>query len=47
MYTKTKLYEKHNHVFYNVTETKIDYNLTGLKLKLDNLFDGLKSLGKV
>lgn len=45
LYTKTHLYEKANHVFYNVTETKIDYTLSGLKLRLDNLFEGVKALG--
>lgn len=46
LYTKTHLYEKSNHVFYNVTETRVDFNMTGLKLRLDNLFDGVKALGK-
>lgn len=45
MITKTYLYEKHGHVFYNVTSTKVDYTLSGLKVRLDNLFDGVKSLG--
>lgn len=43
--TKTHLYEKDNHVFYNITGTSIDYTLDGLKLRLDNLFDGVKVLG--
>lgn len=46
MKTKTHLYEKHGHVFYNVTSTKVDYTIDGLKLRLDNLFDGVKVLGK-
>lgn len=46
MNAKTRLYEKGGHTFYNVTETKIDYELTGLKLRLNNLFDGLKALGE-
>lgn len=44
--TKTHLYEKFGHTFYNVTETHVDFNMTGLKLRLDNLFDGVKALGK-
>lgn len=46
MLTKTHLYEKGGHVFYNVTSTKIDYTIDGLKLRLDNLFDGVKVLGE-
>lgn len=46
MNTKTHLYEKGGHVFYNVTNTKIDYTIDGLKLKLDNLFEGVKVLGE-
>lgn len=43
--TKTHLYEKDGHVFYNITGTNVDYTLTGLKVRLDNLFDGVKALG--
>lgn len=43
--TKTHLYEKDGHVFYNITGTSVDYKLDGLKLRLDNLFDGVKVLG--
>lgn len=46
LYTKTHLYEKFGHVFYNITETAVDFNITGLKLRLENLFDGVKVLGK-
>lgn len=44
--TMTHLYEKDGHVFYNITGTQVDYTLSGLKLRLDNLFDGVKVLGK-
>lgn len=44
--TKTHLYEKDGHVFYNITGTQVDYTIDGLKLRLDNLFDGVKVLGK-
>ena len=47
MSTKTHLYEKFDHVFYNVTGTKVDFDLTGLKLRLDNLFEGVTVLGKL
>lgn len=43
--TTTHLYEKDGHVFYNITGTQVDYTLSGLKLRLDNLFDGVKVLG--
>lgn len=43
--TKTHLYEKYGHIFYNITDTRVDYTLDGLKLRLDNLFDGVKVLG--
>lgn len=45
MSTKTKLYENGGHVFYNVTSTKIAYTIQGLKLRLNNLFEGVKALG--
>lgn len=45
LYTKTHLYEKFGHIFYNITDTVVDFNITGLKLRLDNLFDGVKVLG--
>lgn len=43
--TTTHLYEKDGHVFYNITGTQVDYTLDGLKLRLDNLFDGVNVLG--
>lgn len=46
IYTKPKLYEKFGHIFYNITETKVDFNMTGLKLQLDNLFNGIQLLGE-
>lgn len=47
MSTKTKLYENGGHVFYNVTSTKVAYTIQGLKLRLNNLFEGVKALGKL
>lgn len=47
MKTKTHLYEKFGHTFYNVTGVDIDYTLKGMKLRLDNLFGGVKGLGNL
>lgn len=47
LYTKTKLYAKFGHIFYNITETRVEFNITGLKLHLDNLFDGIQLLGEL
>lgn len=47
MYTKPKLYEKYGHIFYNITETRVDFNMSGLQLHLDNLFNGIKLLGEL
>ncbi|XP_059610660.1 protein takeout-like [Phlebotomus argentipes] len=44
MHTKTRLIEKDGFVFYNVTGTKVDYDISGLRLRFDNLFDGVKAL---
>ncbi|XP_055622304.1 protein takeout-like isoform X1 [Toxorhynchites rutilus septentrionalis] len=44
MKTFTNLYERDNHVFYNVTDTKVDFSLTGLRLHMGNLFEGVKVL---
>lgn len=46
MHTKTKLIQKDNHIYYNVTHTKVQYTISGLRLRLDNLFEGVKLLGK-
>lgn len=44
MKTTTSLYERDNHVFYNVTGTKVDFTISGLKLHMGNLFEGVKVL---
>ncbi|XP_055384363.1 circadian clock-controlled protein daywake-like [Condylostylus longicornis] len=44
LYTKTKLYEKVGFTFFNVTDTKIDYNLNGFQSYFTNLFGGNKDL---
>lgn len=46
MSTQTHLYEKFDHVFYNITGVTVDYKISGMKLRLDNLFEGVKVLGK-
>lgn len=45
MRTKTRLVERDGFIFYNVTAVKIDYDLTGLKVHFDNLFEGVHTLG--
>ena len=32
--------------FYNITTTKVQFDLGGLRLRLNNLFEGAKALGK-
>ncbi|XP_040174514.1 protein takeout-like [Anopheles arabiensis] len=44
MRTSTDLYQKNGHVFYNVTGTKVDYTISGLRLHMGNLFEGVKVL---
>lgn len=39
------LYRKKGHYFYNVTAAHVDFDLGGLKLQLNNLFEGNKELG--
>lgn len=46
MRTKTRLVEHDNLIFYNITGVKVDYDLTGLRLRFDNLFDGVPALGE-
>ncbi|KAL7024680.1 hypothetical protein ACKWTF_013161 [Chironomus riparius] len=43
-FTKTKLYTKHGQTFYNVTNCKVQFTMEGLKLRMDNLFEGVKVL---
>lgn len=45
-YTKTRLYEKFGHIFYNITAVDVEFTMNGLKLQLDNLFNGIKILGR-
>lgn len=40
-----KLYEKDKLLFFNVTGAHVKYNIGGMKLRMNNLFDGIKSLG--
>lgn len=46
MRTRTRLVEHDNLIFYNITGVKVDYDLTGLRLRFDNLFDGVPALGE-
>lgn len=65
-HTKTKLYTKNNHTFYNVTGCRgkkntqtskkssklikfflpVQFTMENLKLRMDNLFEGVKVLGE-
>lgn len=47
VYTKTHIYEKFGHVFYNITEVKVDFQMSGLTLRLNNIFPGAKVLGEL
>lgn len=40
-----KLYNKDEFVFFNVTGAHVKYSIGGLKLRMNNLFDGIESLG--
>lgn len=42
-----KMYEKDGFVFFNVTGAHVKYNIGGLSLRMNHLFDGIKSLGKI
>uniref|UniRef100_A0A1B0AG59 Circadian clock-controlled protein n=1 Tax=Glossina pallidipes TaxID=7398 RepID=A0A1B0AG59_GLOPL len=44
MHTKTHLYEKGGFTFYNVTNTRVNFTLEGLKSYFSNLFNGQKQL---
>lgn len=44
-HTKVGLYEKDGYKYYNVTDTKITFSISKLKVNLQNLFNGLKELG--
>ncbi|XP_055676969.1 protein takeout-like [Lutzomyia longipalpis] len=44
MHTKTRLIERDGFTFYNVTGTRVEYDISGLRLRFDNLFDGVKAL---
>lgn len=44
MKTTNLLDIRNGHVFYNVTNTKVDYTINGLKLHMGNLFEGVKVL---
>lgn len=39
-----KLYEKDEFVFFNITAAHVKYSIGGLKLRMNNLFDGINAL---
>lgn len=44
--SEVKLYSKDDITFFNVTTAHVKYNIGGLRLRMNNLFDGIESLGK-
>lgn len=42
--TNSNFYELDGHTFYNVTSTKVTFTVSGLKLRIDGLFNGVKEL---
>lgn len=42
--TLSNLYELDGHKFYNVTSTRVTFTVSGLKLRIENLFNGAKEL---
>lgn len=43
-HTKVGLFIKDGHKYYNVTDTKINFSISKLKVNLQNLFNGLKEI---
>lgn len=46
VHTKIQLYEKFGHIFYNITGVQVNFQISGLKLRLHNLFNGSPLLGE-
>ncbi|KAG4080260.1 hypothetical protein HA402_010752 [Bradysia odoriphaga] len=44
IHADAKVYEKFGHIFYNITKADIDFTMSGLRLQLDNLFNGITLL---
>ncbi|XP_026477545.1 uncharacterized protein LOC113383497 [Ctenocephalides felis] len=44
MRNEVNIYKRDNYHFFNVTASKVRFNVGGLTLNLNNLFDGLKAL---
>lgn len=42
--TLSNLYELDGHRFYNVTSTRVTFTVSGVRLRIDNLFNGAKEL---
>ncbi|KAG4072889.1 hypothetical protein HA402_002632 [Bradysia odoriphaga] len=41
---KTVLYEKFDHIFFNITDFKVEFEISGLKMHFQNLFDPVENL---
>ncbi|RVE52967.1 hypothetical protein evm_002444 [Chilo suppressalis] len=44
IFSDVKLYDKDGLIFFNVTAARVKYAIGGLKLRMNNLFDGINSL---
>lgn len=42
--TLSNLYQNDGYTFYNVTSTRITFTVSGLKLRIENLFNGAREL---
>lgn len=42
---KTHLYERFGHIFFNITDFKVNFEISGLKMHFQNLFDPVETLG--
>lgn len=43
---EVRVIQKDGYNFFNLTNLHIKYDIEGLKLRLNNLFNGAKQLGK-
>lgn len=44
---KTQLYERFGHMFFNITDFKVEVEMSGLKMHFQNLFDPVETLGEI
>lgn len=46
VHSTNTIYEKYGETFFNVSKIQIDFTMGGLRMKFDNLFNGIKLLGE-